>query len=327
MANILILGAGAMGSAFTLPCVDNGNDVTLAGSPLEDDIIDKLNTKNKFHEVLNCALPQKLKAIKVGNLSEELKKKPDLIVIGVNSRGVEWAGKEISKNYDSKTPIILLTKGLTIIDNKFETLAEKLRIILKNNGIKKVNISAVAGPCLAKDLSNKIRSSVVLANPDLKIIKSIGKIVSTNYYSIEYSNDLFGVEVCAAIKNFYSMIIGSSEGLNTAASLMHKSIIEMVNFTKALGGKEETVYGLAGLGDLYVSSAGGRNSKMGKYLGEGYLYSKAKSKFMSQETVEGAQLAFEIGPKILKDLNKKDFPLMYGLVDALCNDKKLEIKW
>ena len=48
---------------------------------------------------------------------------------------------------------------------------------------------------------------------------------------------------------------------------------------------------------------------------------------MLHETIEGAQLAFEIGPKILKDLNKNDFPLMYNLVDALCNDKKLEIKW
>ena len=108
---------------------------------------------------------------------------------------------------------------------------------------------------------------------------------------------------------------------------MQKSIFEMVNFTKALGGKEETVYGLSGLGDLYVSSAGGRNSKMGKYLGDGYVYSKAKSKFMPNETVEGAELAFEIGPKILKDVNKKKFPLMYSLVDSLYNDKKLEIKW
>ena len=66
---------------------------------------------------------------------------------------------------------------------------------------------------------------------------------------------------------------------------------------------------------------------MGKYLADGYVYSKAKSKFMLHETVEGAQLAFDIGPKILKDLDQKGFPLMYNLVDALCNDKKLKINW
>mgnify|MGYP001420018239 CR=1 FL=1 len=75
MAKILILGAGVMGSAFTVPCVDHGNDVVLVGTPLEDKLIDKLNTGNKFHEVLDCKLPQMLRIVKVNILSEELKKK------------------------------------------------------------------------------------------------------------------------------------------------------------------------------------------------------------------------------------------------------------
>lgn len=108
---------------------------------------------------------------------------------------------------------------------------------------------------------------------------------------------------------------------------MQKSVSEMGNFIKLFGGKEKTVYGLAGLGDLYVSIAGGRNRKMGQYLGEGYSYSQAKSKFMLNDTIEGAELAFDIGRKILKDVPKKDFPLMYSLVDSLLNDKKLDIKW
>ena len=63
---------------------------------------------------------------------------------------------------------------------------------------------------------------------------------------------------------------------NTAASLIHRSISEMSNFVEKFGGKSKTVYGLAGLGDLYVSVIGGRNSQMGKYLGEGYLFKSAK---------------------------------------------------
>ena len=89
------------------------------------------------------------------------------------------------------------------------------------------------------------------------------------------------------------MLIGASEGLsskslseeikkkyflNTAASLAYKAVSEMKNLTKKLNGKEETAYGLAGLGDLYVSSAGGRNSKMGYYLGQGHLFTEAKKK-------------------------------------------------
>ena len=168
------------------------------------------------------------------------------------------------------------------------------------------------------------------------------KFISIEYYSVKCSDDLLGVEVCAATKNIYSMVIGASEGLcsskadkeikkenhlNTAASLMYKSISEMVYFAKALHGKEETVYGLAGLGDLYVSSAGGRNSKMGQYLGEGYDYLAAKKKFMPKETIEGAELALEVGPKILKEFDKKKLSLMMGLIETICNNKKFIFEW
>ena len=101
----------------------------------------------------------------------------------------------------------------------------------------------------------------------------------------------------------------------------------MIKFVERYGGKASTVYGLAGLGDLYVSAIGGRNSLMGKYLGQGYLYKDAKEKFMKNITVEGAELANEIGSIIMKELNKKEFPLMFNLLDCLCNNKKLEINW
>ena len=138
------------------------------------------------------------------------------------------------------------------------------------------------------------------------------------------------------------MIIGASEGLssndaskelknkyflNTAASLMYKSVYEMCHFTKSLNGKVDTVYGLAGLGDLYVSAAGGRNSKMGKLLGEGYDYKNAKEKFMKNDTVEGAELALEIGSKVLKDFDKEKIPLMFALIKAIIENKKLNIHW
>ena len=342
MKKILVLGAGAMGSAFTVPCLDNGNTVSLIGTHLEDKFIDQLIQNDNFHPVLNCKLSSKLKLRKFEKFAEEFKEKPNLIILGVNSKGIDWAGKEISKYYSSEIPILLLTKGLTVINNQYETIAEKLKQILEKNGSKKPNISAVGGPCLAAGLANRIRSSVVLANQNIEIVKSIGKIIATNYYSTEISNDLVGVEVCAAVKNIYSMIIGASKGLcsssateevknknylNTAASLMCQSISEMVYFTKCLKGKEETVYGLAGLGDLYVSSAGGRNSKMGKYLGEGYDYLTAKKKFMPNDTIEGAELALELGPKILKEFDKEKLSLMISLIETICNNKKFNFKW
>ena len=66
---------------------------------------------------------------------------------------------------------------------------------------------------------------------------------------------------------------------------------------------------------------------MGKYLGQGYLYKDAKELFMKNITVEGAELAFEIGPKIFKDLKIKNFPLMFSILQTICENKKLEINW
>ena len=198
MKKILILGAGAMGSAFTVPCLDNKNDVTLIGSTpfvsfdigTEDRFIDNMIKNENFNPVLNTKLSVKLKLKKFEKFSGEFKETPDLIVLGVSSKGIDWAGKEISKYYIPGTPILLLTKGLTVINNQYETIAEKLKQILEKNGSKKVNISAVGGPCLASGLANKIRSSVVLANENIKIAKQIGKMISTNYYSTEFSDDL-----------------------------------------------------------------------------------------------------------------------------------------
>ena len=114
---------------------------------------------------------------------------------------------------------------------------------------------------------------------------------------------------------------------NTSSSLFRESLLEMKNFTVKMNGLQETTYGLAGLGDLYVSVAGGRNSKMGYYLGQGHLFKDAKEKFMKEVTVEGADLAFAIGSKILKEFDKNEFPLLISVIDSICNNKKLEINW
>ena len=224
----------------------------------------------------------------------------------------------------------MLTKGLKYLSKKKKilTISENLRI---NSGIK--NVSVLKGPCLAKELARKNQTSVVIANKNINFAKKIGKQISTKYYLTEFSRDVIGVEVCSAIKNIYSMIIGAGQSLNASSNLFQKSIIEMKYLTKYFKGKEETTLGLAGAGDLYVSAAGGRNSKMGSYLGKGYTLSfktakkkNCKKKFMPNDTVEGEQLAREIAPFILKKLDKNKIPLMRNLITTIIKNKKLKIK-
>ena len=331
-----------MGSAFGVPCVENKNDVTIVGTHLEDNLIKDITSKDHFHPGLNTKLPKEIKFVQFNELQAVLEKNVDLVVAGISSIGIDWFVKQISKHYKKKLPIILLTKGLSIVDNEITTLSDKIKNLLEKEGHSGINISAIKGPCLAAGLANKMRTGTVIANRNVKECQSLKNIISTNYYSTEISEDVSGVELSGAIKNIYSMLIGASEGLsnskatkevkskyflNTAASLIHRSVSEMVEFVSHYGGKPQTVYGLAGLGDLYVSAIGGRNSLMGKYLGEGYLYREAKEKFMKDVTVEGAELALEIGPRIIEDLNDKNFPLMFSMLNTICENKKLEINW
>ena len=341
MANILILGAGSMGTAFSFPCSDNNHVVSIIGTHLENDFIDQINSKKK-HPALDCDVPKNVKFSKIEKLEEEINKKVDLIVVAVTSKGIEWASIELSKVMKNNIPILILTKGLSINNNNYEILAHKMERLMKKNGIKKTNISAVGGPCLAKGLANKIHTSVVFANTDIKIAEQISHLVSTDYYHVFTSDDVIGVETCAAIKNIFSMAIGASQGLchlsaskkikeknylNTAAALIQESIYEMTIFTEKLKGKKETAMGLAGIGDLYVSADGGRNSKMGEYLGLGMTFKEAKKTKMPNDTVEGADLALEIGTKVKSDFDNKTLPLMTSMIDTICNEIPLKIDW
>ena len=320
MKKVLIIGAGAMGAAFSFPLLDNNNKVTLT-EPYNAKLLNKLLKKKKFHPSLKITLPKKLLIKRFS--SQLLFEKWDLIVVAVSSVGIELVKKYL-KNLNKKTYLLILTKGLKF-DRKIKkiiTMSEQLD--LRN---KKLNISVLKGPCLAKELARKIKSYTVIANKNIRIAQQIGKLVSAKYYKTEYSSDVRGIEFSSAIKNIYSMVIGSGEGNNTSSALFRKSFDEMEYLIQHFKGKKETVRGLAGLGDLYVSAVGGRNSKMGEYLGKGFSFKNAKNRFMTNDTVEGADLAYEIAPYILNKINKKKIPLMIALLNAITKNKKLNINY
>ena len=216
MSKIIIIGAGAMGSAFTIPCIENNNEVILVGTHLENDLIKNIKLNDNFHPALNIKLPSKLKIESFEKLQTILEGKVDFIVAGVSSQGINWFVDQISNNYKKNLPIILLTKGLAILESELITLSDKIKKLLQEKGHKEVNISSVKGPCLAAGLANKMRTGTVIANSSIKETQKLKKIISTNYYSTEISNDLIGVELSSAIKNIYSMLIGAAEGLSNS---------------------------------------------------------------------------------------------------------------
>ena len=144
MSKIVIIGVGAMGAAFANPCLDNNHDINIIGTHLENDFIENLRKNNNFHVGLKTNIPSAVKIFKFDKFSDILKTKVDLIVLGISSKGIEWVSDQLSKVYkDTKIPkILMLTKGLSIYNNNFELLVDKLERLLTKNGIVDINISA-----------------------------------------------------------------------------------------------------------------------------------------------------------------------------------------
>jgi glycerol-3-phosphate dehydrogenase (NAD(P)+) len=153
------------------------------------------------------------------------------------------------------------------------TLLRPTEIIRQQLGPRPV--AALCGPSHAEELAKGLPASVVVASDDPALARLVQSTFTTERFRIYTNDDLLGVELCGALKNVIAIAAGVCDGLgygdNTKAALMTRGLVEMVRFTTALGGKPETCYGLAGVGDLITTSFSpfGRNRAVGEKLGRG----------------------------------------------------------
>lgn len=345
MATILILGAGVMGSAFSFPPADLGHEVRLAGTHLDREIISGLKT-NRIHPKLNMKLAGGVSFYYHDELRHALEGQIDLIVLGVSSAGVEWAVQTLGPLLAKPVPILMLTKGLAVTEDRLTVLPQAVSDGLEAYGAGSFTAGAVGGPCIAGELAARRDTRVTFAWPDSGKFPWLDSLFRAPYYHINYTADLTGLEICAAMKNFYALAVGYPTGLleitekpdnkalmhNLSAGLFTQSVKEMAKLVDWMRGDLKNVYGLAGVGDLYVTCQAGRNSRMGRYLGTGMTYSEAKREKMAQDTVEGAELALTVGPLLLRlfgngILSAGEYPLTSAIIDAVCHDAPMRIPW
>jgi glycerol-3-phosphate dehydrogenase (NAD(P)+) len=159
------------------------------------------------------------------------------------------------------------------------------------------------------------------------------------------STDLVGVEASAAMKNCYAVGVGFAEGVldrlgqadnpdrnhNYEAALFAQGAVETGQMVRLLGGRPETPQGLAGVGDMFVTSTGGRNVRVGRLVGSGLHFTDARAR-MGSVTLEGAAAIQAIGgalPKLTSRgiIGPEDFPLMRHLHAVVGRDQPLRIPW
>ncbi|HZA80801.1 MAG TPA: NAD(P)H-dependent glycerol-3-phosphate dehydrogenase, partial [Actinomycetes bacterium] len=167
----------------------------------------------------------------------------------------------------------------------------------------------------------------------------------TGWYHVWTSTDLVGVEVSAALKNCYALGVGFAEGVldrlgeadgrdrnhNYEAALFAQGAVEIGQMVRLLGGRPETPFGLAGVGDLFVTSTGGRNIRVGRLLGGGLPISEARAR-MGDITLEGAAAIQVIGDALPKLTDRgvigpDDFPLLRLLHAVVAQEQPTAMPW
>lgn len=345
MANVTILGAGLMGTAVAWPLVDNGHEVRLVGTHLDGAIIRSCLDRG-WHPKLKRRLPDGIMPYYVEELPKALEG-ADLIVSGVNSLGVRWIARTLGPLLWPGATLIAITKGLEAgPDGGLRILPDLLRDELPAGIRDQVSLNAIGGPCIAGELAGRRHTAVVFAGRDEAVLARLRSMFATKYYHIWTSTDMIGVEVCAALKNAYTLAVGMATGLldleggpddagagmhNVAAALFGASAREMARIVGLLGGGVENVAWLPGVGDQFVTCVGGRTIRMGRLLGAGLSYTEAVFQ-MAGETLEGAYIVKQMAQALPEwerqgKIGRNELPLLRMLCRVVTEDAKVAIPW
>jgi glycerol-3-phosphate dehydrogenase (NAD(P)+) len=270
----------------------------------------------------------------------------DLIVLGVSSAGIAWAIDRLCETLKGPVPVVMITKGMFPEDASLTALPPHVARSVKARTGLDLRIAAIGGPCIAGELAARRHTGTVIVSADRDLARQLCAMLEAEYYHPRVSTDVTGVETCAAFKNFYAIGVGWAAGHleklaatenrafnhNAAAIIFDQAVRELMALTLALGGTAESVWGMPGAGDLYVTCQAGRNSRLGNNLGRGLTYSQTREGPMKGDTIEGAELGV-VAAKALRAmmaggrLDARRMPLTVALLDALTGDTPLDIPW
>lgn len=342
MANVTILGAGFMGSAMAWPLSDNGHQVRLVGTPYDREIIDSCIEK-RFHPKLRRPLPEGVQPYHAGRLGEALAG-ASVVVSGVSSPGVHWAGGALRPHLKAGMKVIAITKGLEATENGElkilpDVLADEFPAAVRGQ----VSVAAIGGPCIAGELAARRQTCVYFTSRDAGALPGLRDLFKTSYYHIFLTTDIIGVEVCVALKNAYTLAVGLAEGMldqlppdeagmrnhNPAAAIFGVTAKEMARLVSVLGGDPSKVTSLPGVGDQYVTCMGGRTVRLGRLLGKGLSYDQAREE-MAGETLESAFVVAQIARALPQMearglIGRDELPITRALCRSISEGGKIEL--
>jgi len=293
-----VFGSGSWGTAIALLLYDNGYNVTLWSKFEEEGNALKRTRKNPL--LKGIILPGE---INVTSDIDKAAKKAGAVVIAVPSYGLRETAEAIAGKLDEDCVIVCMSKGIE------KDTSCPFSSILKEVLGASAQIAVVSGPTHAEEVAKRVPSACVAASEDISVAMRVQNLLMNEYMRVYTTTDVTGVELGAALKNVIALGAGISIGLgfgdNTLAMLMTRGLAEMAELCVKMGGRKETLAGLAGLGDLIVTCTSelSRNRSAGVLIGRGLTVQEAMQKVGA--VVEGyyaANAARELAEKMDVDM-------------------------
>jgi glycerol-3-phosphate dehydrogenase (NAD(P)+) len=257
-----------MGTAVAMHAARLGHQITLWANEHDLRAYAALRQEGK-HPLLPEHLPDGV-GLHGPNELAEAAEGADIAVMGANSHGARSLARMVKGSTDARF-VVSVAKGLEPVTGlrMSEVYAEEL---------PGAAVVAVGGPCLATELAEGLPTAGVWAASTEEIAREAGAPFDDRHYQLAYTDDVAGVELCAMMKNVAAIGLGILDGVgkptgedfkNAKAALFTKAAHEIVMLVTACGGRAETAFGLAGIGDQLVTSLGGRNRLFGELVGSG----------------------------------------------------------
>ena len=295
----VVVGAGSWGTAFACVMRDKGHEVTLAArdaTQVETIVATRRNPR--------YAQDADLEGIAASTISDAPIADCELVVVAVPSR----VFGDVVASLPGDAPVLSLTKGLD------PATGARLSTLVSDRPV-----AVLSGPNIAAEMIRGLPAAAVVASDDLELAVRMQVAVHSVLFRVYVSDDIVGVELCAAAKNVIALAAGGADGLslgdNAKAALVTRGLAEMRRLAESAGARPDTFAGLAGMGDLIVTcwSPSGRNRRAGELIARGASAGEAAAEIGM--VVEGLTTA-----PVLRELSHRleiELPITEGVCAVL----------
>jgi glycerol-3-phosphate dehydrogenase (NAD(P)+) len=310
-----VLGAGSWGTALSIALAPRFEQVNLWVHD-EERAREMATTRENREYLSGFSLPRN---VEVHPEFASALEGADIVLYVVPSRYLRHTARLLRHHLPPEARLVSATKGL-----EDPSLCRMSQLIKEEliTGCER-SVAVLSGPTFAREIAAGELTAVVIASEDPVLAEGMQHALATPQLRFYASTDVIGVELGAALKNVIAIGAGICSGLgmgnNSVAALVTRGLAEITRLAVKMGGHSRTLSGLAGLGDLVLTTTGSlsRNRHVGVQLGQGHKLNEVLRQMKAvAEGVGTCRAAYLLGQR-----EGVDLPIVNQMHDVLYREK------